>query len=57
MTQVIKIGTSSLVNFAKKSFNIGVLAQLCEAVRNLKDQGQRHSFTAVADHGLGSMAV
>lgn len=39
VTQVIKIGTSSLVNFAKKSFNIGALAQLCEAVRNLKDQG------------------
>ena len=39
-SQVIKIGTSSLVNFQKKSFNIGALAQLCEAVRNLRDQGE-----------------
>jgi len=52
--QVIKIGTSSLVNFAKKSFNIGALAQLCEAVRNLKDQGQCQSFTENAVQKLGS---
>lgn len=37
--QVIKVGTSSLIRLDKKVFNIGAVAMLCEAVNNLKDQG------------------
>lgn len=50
--QVIKVGTSTLMNFKCKTFNFTAIASLAESVRNLKDAG--YNVVVVASGAVGA---